>query len=137
MDPIADFLTRIRNANMKKKEKVDIPFSKIKTEIARILKEEGYIANFKAVHNETKGGVVRTKGGVVRVFLKYTPENECVIQGLKRVSKPGSRVYSAYDNIPKVRGAFGISILSTSKGLMTDAQAKAAKIGGEILCQVW
>ena len=130
MDPIADFLTRVRNANMKKKEKVDIPFSKIKTEIARILKEEGYIANFKAVHNETKGGVVR-------VFLKYTPENECVIQGLRRVSKPGSRVYSAYNNIPKVRGAFGISILSTSKGLMTDAQAKAAKIGGEVLCQVW
>ena len=130
MDPIADFLTRIRNANMKKKEKVDIPFSKIKTEIARILKEEGYIANFNAVHNETQGGVVR-------VFLKYTPENECVIQGLKRVSKPGSRVYSAYNNIPKVRGAFGISILSTSKGLMTDAQAKAEKIGGELLCQVW
>lgn len=115
---------------MKKKEKVDIPFSKIKTEIARVLKEEGYIANFKAVHNETKGGVVR-------VFLKYTPENECVIQGLKRISKPGSRVYSAYNNIPKVRGAFGVTILSTSKGVMTDAKAKAEKIGGELLCQVW
>ena len=130
MDPIADFLTRIRNANMKKKEKVDIPFSKIKTEIARVLKEEGYIANFKAVHNETKGCVVR-------VFFKYTPENECVIQGLRRVSKPGQRVYSAYNNIPKVRGAFGITILSTSKGIMTDSQAKAAKMGGELLCQVW
>ena len=115
---------------MKKKEKVDIPFSKIKTEIARILKEEGYISNFKSVHNETKGGVVR-------VFLKYTPENECVIQGLRRVSKPGQRVYSAYTNIPKVRGSFGITILSTSKGIMTDAQAKAEKIGGELLCQVW
>ena len=80
--------------------------------------EEGYISNFKAVHNETKGGVVR-------VFLKYTPENECVIQGLRRVSKPGQRVYSAYSNIPKVRGSFGITILSTSKGIMTDAQAKA------------
>lgn len=115
---------------MKKKEKVDIPFSKIKTEIARILKEEGYISNYKSVHNETKGGVVR-------VFLKYTPENECVIQGLRRVSKPGQRVYSAYTNIPKVRGAFGVTILSTSKGLMTDKQAKADKIGGELICQVW
>lgn len=124
------FLNQNKKRQYEEKRKSGYPFSKIKTEIARILKEEGYIANFKAVHNETKGGVVR-------VFLKYTPENECVIQGLKRVSKPGSRVYSAYNNIPKVRGAFGISILSTSKGLMTDAQAKAAKIGGELLCQVW
>ncbi|WP_428897086.1 small subunit ribosomal protein S8 [Parelusimicrobium proximum] len=130
MDPIADFLTRIRNANMKKKEKVDIPFSKIKTEIARVLKEEGYISNFKNVHNETKGGVIR-------VFLKYTPENESVITGLKRVSKPGKRVYSSYEDVPKVRGAFGVTILSTSKGIMTDAKAKADKVGGELICQVW
>ena len=130
MDPIADFLTRIRNANMKKKEKVDIPFSKIKTEIARVLKEEGYISNYKAVHNETKGGVVR-------VFLKYGPENALVINGLKRMSKPGQRVYSSYADIPHVRGAFGITILSTSKGIMTDTQAKANKLGGELICQVW
>ncbi|ACC98953.1 Ribosomal protein S8 [Elusimicrobium minutum Pei191] len=130
MDPISDFLTRIRNANMKRKEKVDIPFSKIKTEIARVLKEEGYIANYKAVHNETKGGVVR-------VFLKYTPENDVIINGLKRVSRPGQRVYSSYADIPRVRGAFGITILSTSKGIMTDAEAKAKKLGGELLCQVW
>ncbi len=129
MDPIADFLTRIRNANMKKKERVDIPFSKIKTEIARVLKEEGYIANYKAVHNETKGGFVR-------IFLKYT-DNHGVIQGLKRVSRPGRRVYSSYNDIPAVRGAFGASILSTSKGIMTDAQAKEHKIGGEVLCQIW
>ena len=95
MDPIADFLTRIRNANMKKKERVDIPFSKIKTEIARVLKEEGYISNYKAIHNETKGGFVR-------VFLKYTDDNLSVIQGLKRVSRPGRRVYSSYTDIPSV-----------------------------------
>ena len=130
MDPIADFFTRIRNANMKKKEKVDIPFSKIKTEIARVLKEEGYISNFKAVHNETKGGVVR-------IFLKYTPENDVIINGLKRMSRPGQRVYSSYSDIPRVRGAFGVTILSTSKGIMTDAQAKESKLGGELLCQVW
>jgi small subunit ribosomal protein S8 len=130
MDPIADFLTRIRNANMKKKERVDIPFSKIKTEIARVLKEEGYISNYKAIHNETKGGFVR-------VFLKYTDGNESVIQGLKRISRPGRRVYSSYQDIPTVRGAFGTSILSTSKGIMTDGKAKEAKVGGEVLCQIW
>ncbi len=130
MDPIADFLTRIRNANMKKKERVDIPFSKIKTEIARVLKEEGYIANYKAIHNETKGGFVR-------VFLKYTDKNTGVIQGLKRVSRPGKRVYSSYENIPTVRGAFGTSIISTSKGIMTDEKAKTEKVGGEVLCQIW
>ncbi|WP_428066559.1 30S ribosomal protein S8 [Candidatus Proelusimicrobium volucris] len=130
MDPIADFLTRIRNANMKKKERVDIPFSKIKTEIARVLKEEGYISNYKAIHNETKGGFVR-------VFLKYTDDNLSVIQGLKRVSRPGRRVYSSYTDIPTVRGAFGTSILSTSKGIMTDAKAREEKVGGEVLCQIW
>ncbi len=130
MDPIADFLTRIRNANMKKKERVDIPFSKVKTEIARVLKEEGYISNYKALHSETKGGFVR-------VFLKYTPENNSVIQGLRRVSRPGRRIYSSYNDIPTVRGAFGMAILSTSKGIMTDAKAKEEKVGGEVLCQVW
>ena len=131
MDPIADFLTRVRNASMKKKERVDIPFSKIKTEIARVLKEEGYITNYKAIHNETKGGFVR-------VWLKYTVDgNESVIQGLKRVSRPGKRVYSSYEDIPAVRGAFGTSILSTSKGVMTDNKAKEIKVGGEVICQIW
>ncbi len=130
MDPIADFLTRIRNANMKRKEKVDIPFSKIKTEIARVMKEEGYISNYKAIHNETKGGFVR-------VFLKYNDAETSVIQGLKRVSRPGRRVYSGHEDIPAVRGAFGTSILSTSKGIMTDEQAKKQKVGGEVLCQIW
>ncbi|MDR1124365.1 MAG: 30S ribosomal protein S8 [Elusimicrobiota bacterium] len=130
MDPIADFLTRIRNASMKKKERVDIPFSKIKFEIARVMKEEGYIANYKAIHNETKGGFVR-------VFLKYDDKNESVIQGLRRVSRPGKRVYSSYDDIPVVRGAFGTSVISTSKGVMTDGKAKDSKVGGEVLCQIW
>jgi len=130
MDPIADFLTRIRNASMKGKERVDIPFSKIKTEIARVMKEEGYIANYKAIHNETKGGFVR-------VFLKYSDGNNSVIQGIKRVSRPGKRVYSSYAEVPAVRGAFGTSILSTSKGIMTDSSAKEQKIGGEVLCQIW
>jgi small subunit ribosomal protein S8 len=115
---------------MKKKERVDIPFSKIKTEIARVMKEEGYIANYKAIHNETKGGFVR-------VFLKYDDKNESVIQGLRRISRPGKRVYSSYEDVPAVRGAFGTSILSTSKGVMTDGKAKDSKVGGEVLCQIW
>ncbi len=130
MDPIADMLTRIRNGCMKGKERVDVPFSKLKTEIARILKDEGYIANFKPVHNESKRGIVR-------VFLKYTTEKESAIHGIQRVSKPGCRVYRSYRDIPKVRGPFGISILSTPLGLMTDEDARKKKVGGEIICQVW
>ncbi|MCX5783640.1 MAG: 30S ribosomal protein S8, partial [Elusimicrobia bacterium] len=104
MDPIADFLTRIRNGSLKGKEKVDAPFSKIKFEIGRVLKEEGYIANIKVVHNENKRGVVR-------VFLKYTADKEAVISDIKRVSKPSCRVYSSCGKTPKIRGAFGASIL--------------------------
>jgi len=130
MDVIADLLTRIRNANMKSKEKADVPFSKMKEEILKVLKQEGFISNYKLFHNDNKGGVIR-------VFLKYTDAGEKVIHGLSKVSKPGRRIYSAYDQIPKVRGAFGVSILSTSKGIMTDADAKEQKIGGEVLCQVW
>lgn len=130
MDPIADLLTRIRNASMKKKEKVDVPFSNMKVEITRVLKEEGFISNYKTVHNENNRGVVR-------VFLKYTPTNDSVITGIKRVSKPGCRTYRPYTNIPKVRGPFGVSILSTSKGIMTDTDARKNKVGGEVLCQVW
>ncbi|MBT3393159.1 MAG: 30S ribosomal protein S8 [Elusimicrobiaceae bacterium] len=130
MDQIADLLTRIRNVNAKKKEKTDIPFSKLKEEILRVLKDEGFILNYKAFHNDNKGGIIR-------VFLKYSAKNEPVIQGLKRVSKPGNRVYSAHDSIPKVRGSYGISILSTSEGVMTSSKAKKKKVGGEVLCQVW
>lgn len=130
MDPIADFLTRVRNANSKGKDRVDVPFSKIKLGIARILKDEGFIANFKSIYSDNKRGIIR-------VFLKYTPEKETVIKGLRRVSKPGLRVYRSYDAIPKVRGAFGISILSTPQGVITDVQAKEKKVGGEVLCQIW
>jgi len=130
MDPIADLLTRVRNASTKGKEKVDIPFSKIKSEIAKILKEEGYISNYKIVQNESKRNIVR-------IFLKYTDSKESVIHGIKRISRPGCRIYRPCDEIPKVRGPFGISILSTSSGLMSDEEAKKKKVGGEILCQVW
>ncbi len=130
MDPIADLLTRIRNANAKLKDRVDIPYSNLKMEIVRVLKEEGFIANYKSLYNEGRRGSIR-------VFLKYSPEKELVIRGLKRVSRPGLRVYRSYREIPKVRGAFGVTILSTPGGVLTDRQAKEKKVGGEILCQVW
>ncbi|MDD4004749.1 MAG: 30S ribosomal protein S8 [Elusimicrobiaceae bacterium] len=132
MDPIADLLTRVRNAAMKRKERVDIPFSKMKLEIVRVLKDEGYIANYKEI--PAAEGKPR---GTVRVFLKYSEGNDGLIGGLKRISRPGCRIYRSYLDIPKVRGPFGISILSTSKGVMSDADAKANKVGGEVLCQVW
>ena len=131
MDTVADLLTRIRNANMKLKDRVDIPLSKLKLEIVRILKEEGFIANYKTL--QANGG----KAGALRVFLKYSPEKEAVIQGLKRISRPGLRIYRPYNDIPKGRGGLVVTILSTSKGLLTDKQARENKVGGEILCQVW
>lgn len=131
MDAIADLLTRIRNANAKQKDRIDVPFSKIKQELVRALKEEGFIANYKPVFNEGK------KPGVIRVFLKYSPTKECVIRGLQRVSKPGLRVYRSYREIPKVRGGMGVTLLSTPAGVLTDKQARDKKVGGEILCQVW
>ena len=130
MDPIADLLTRIRNANMRKLDRIDVSFSKIKLEIVRILKEEGFIANFKSLYPNNKKGTIR-------VFLKYSPEKERVIQDLKRVSKPGLRVYRPYDGIPRPRSGYSVTILSTSKGVLTDRQAKEKKVGGEVLCQVW
>ena len=131
MDPIADLLNRIRNANARLKDRVDVPFSKLKLEIVRILKEEGFVANFKSLYSS--GG----KNGVIRVFLKYSPTKEAVIRGINRVSKPGLRVYRSYQDIPRVRGGFPVTILSTSSGVMSQAQAKEKKVGGEILCQVW
>ena len=131
MDPIADLLTRIRNANIRQKDRVDVPMSKMKMEVVRVLKEEGFIANFKTLYNGTN------KQGTIRVFLKYSPTKEAVIRGIKRVSKPGLRVYGSYKDIPRVRGGFAVTILSTSQGVMTGRQAKEKKVGGEILCQVW
>jgi small subunit ribosomal protein S8 len=129
-DPIADFLTRLRNAADAKHQRVDVPASRLKTEIARILKEEGYISTFKVV-DESK-----TKR-MLRVFLKYTPDRRSVITGLRRVSRPGQRRYAGSLEIKQVVGGLGISILTTPKGLMTGRAARKAKIGGEILCEVW
>ncbi|HYA96538.1 MAG TPA: 30S ribosomal protein S8 [Methylomirabilota bacterium] len=129
-DPIADFLTRIRNAVSAKHARLDLPASKLKVEIARILKEEGYIASFKMVE-ENK---VRK---VLRVFLKYTPDRRSVITGLRRVSRPGSRRYVGAAEIKPVVGGLGISILTTPKGLMSGRAARRARIGGEVLCEIW
>jgi len=128
-DPIADMLTRIRNGSKAKLEKVDIPSSKLKLEIAKILKDEGYIKNLKMVKDRRQG--------VIRVYLKYTDDEVPVIQGLKRVSKPGCRVYAGNDAIPKVLAGLGVAILSTPKGIQTGKQAKKDNVGGEVLCHVW
>ncbi|MDE6058970.1 MAG: 30S ribosomal protein S8 [Clostridia bacterium] len=128
-DPIADMLTRIRNALMVKKETVEIPASNMKREIARILLEEGYVKDVKEVEDEHNGKLV--------VTLKYTERHQSVISGLERVSKPGLRSYSGAQTMPKVLGGFGIAIVSTNKGIMTDKQAKAANVGGEVLCYVY
>ncbi|MFY0544885.1 30S ribosomal protein S8 [Brevibacillus sp. H7] len=128
-DPIADMLTRIRNANMVRHEKVEIPASTIKKEIARLLKEEGFIRDAEFVEDN--------KQGIIRVFLKYGPNNERVITGLKRISKPGLRVYAKSTEVPRVLGGLGCAILSTSSGVMTDKQARQARVGGEVLAYVW
>lgn len=129
-DPIADMLTRVRNGSRARLEKVDMPGSKLKERIAQVLKDEGYVKNFRMI---TEGGGKST----LRVFLKYTPENEAVISGLKRVSRPGLRVYVQTTDIPKVMSGLGISILSTPKGVLTDRAARKANVGGELLCTVW
>jgi small subunit ribosomal protein S8 len=129
-DPIGDFLTRIRNASAAKHQRVDVPVSKLKTEIARILKDEGYISTFKLVdENKTRK--------MLRVFLKYTPDRRSVITGVKRISRPGVRSYQGFMDIRPVVGGLGISILTTPKGLMSGRAARKAKIGGELLCEVW
>ncbi|MBI5190772.1 MAG: 30S ribosomal protein S8 [Nitrospirae bacterium] len=128
-DPIADMLTRIRNANMAKLEKLDIPSSNLKLELARVLKDEGYIKNFKLLKDR--------KQGIVRVYMKYSPEEVRVINGLKRVSSPGNRVYVGADEIPRVMGGMGVAILSTSKGVMADRESRKQNIGGEVLCYIW
>jgi len=128
-DPVADFLTRIRNAMRARHQKLDVPASKLKAEIARILKEEGYIANYKPTEEDGMK--------VIRVYLKYGPNNESVIRDLKRVSRPGCRVYQGKNDIRRVQGGFGIAILTTPKGVMTGRQARREGVGGEILCEVW
>ena len=128
-DPIADMLTRIRNGAMAKKETVDMPASNLKVEIAKVLKAEGYISAYKLLKDD--------KQGILNVALKYGENKVNVIEGIKRVSKPGSRVYVKTDAVPKVINGYGIAILSTSKGLMVDREARKSKVGGEILCNVW
>ena len=132
MDPIADLLTGIRNANSRMKDRVDVPYSKIKFEIVKLLKDEGFIANYKSLY---PAGV---KYGILRVFLKYSPTKEAAIRGLKRISKPGLRVYRSYRQLPmKNPNGMSVSILSTPEGFFTERQAIEKKIGGEVLCQVW
>ena len=128
-DPIADFLTRIRNANMVKHESVEVPASKMKRDIAEILKNEGFIRDVEYIDDD--------KQGIIRVFLKYGKNNERVISGLRRISKPGLRSYVKADAVPKVLNGLGIAILSTSEGVMTDKAARAKKIGGEVIAYVW
>ncbi|MEY8662253.1 30S ribosomal protein S8 [Ligilactobacillus faecis] len=128
-DPIADFLTRIRNANMVKHESVEVPASKMKKNIADILKNEGFVRDVEYIEDD--------KQGIIRVFLKYGKNNERVISGIRRISKPGLRSYVKADEVPKVLNGLGIAILSTSEGVMTDKDARAKKIGGEVVAYVW
>ena len=128
-DPIADMLTRIRNALKARFPKVDVPASKLKTEVARILKDEGYILNYKIVDEGSHKAI--------RVYLKYTPANTPVISNIERVSRPGCRVYVGSGDIPKVLGGLGVNILTTPRGVMTGKSARKEGVGGEVLCQVW
>ena len=128
-DPIADFFTRIRNANMVMHEKVEIPASKTKIAMAEILKNEGFIKAYEQIEDG--------KQGIIRVYLKYGANKEKVITGLKRISKPGLKVYCKKDEIPKVLGGLGIAIISTSKGIVTDKEARKLGLGGEVICYVW
>jgi small subunit ribosomal protein S8 len=128
-DPISDMFVRIRNANVKLHEKVDIPSSKMKMEIARILKEEGYITSYKNMDDK--------KQGILRVYLKYTASKKPVLQGIKRVSKSSLRIYKGYEDMPKTVGGLGVTLVSTSKGLMTDSQSRKENIGGEVIGYVW
>lgn len=130
-DPIADMLTRIRNANIVCHEVVDMPLSRMRAELARILKEEGYIRNFKTFTDP------KQSMPILRLYINYGPEKTRVIQGLKRVSKSGRRIYAGHKSLPKVMGGLGIAIISTSKGIMTDHTARKEGLGGEVLCYVW
>jgi small subunit ribosomal protein S8 len=128
-DPVADMLTKIRNGIMASHDTVDVPGSRLRINIAKILKSEGFIKNYKIISDRRQG--------IIKIFLKYDETGESIISGLKRVSKPSCRVYAKNDKIPMVQNGFGINILSTSKGVMTDKQARKMKVGGEILCAIW
>jgi len=128
-DPIADMLTRVRNAISARHPKVDVPASKLKIELARVLKEEGYIANYKVAEEGAKK--------TIKVYLKYAPDNSPVITKIERVSRPGSRTYTGTKEIPQVQGGLGITILTTASGVMTGRAARKKGVGGEVLCLVW
>lgn len=128
-DPVADLLTRIRNASLEKHEKLEVPASRLKANVIRVLKEEGYIKNFRLVREEGRP--------MIKVFLKYTDEGKSVIQGIRRVSRPGLRKYSSYQELPRPLSGAGISIVSTSKGVISGQKARMEKVGGEVLCEVW
>lgn len=128
-DPIADFLTRIRNAGLVYHDKVEIPASRLKKDLAELLKAEGFIKDVETIQDD--------KQGVIRLYLKYGPNRERVITGLKRISRPGLRVYAKKDEIPKVLGGLGVAVISTSRGIMTDKQARKEGLGGEVLCYIW
>ena len=128
-DPIADMLTRIRNANMVRHEKLEVPASNMKREIAEILKREGFVRDVEYVED--------SKQGIIRIFLKYGQNNERVITGLKRISKPGLRVYAKTSDVPRVLNGLGIALISTSQGLVTDKEARAKQVGGEVVAYVW
>lgn len=128
-DPIADMLTRIRNASLVYHDSVDVPASSLKKELARILKQEGFIRDYRVIDDG--------KQGIVRLYLKYGANKQRVISGLKRISKPGRRVYARRDQIPRVLGGLGVAVLSTSRGVMSDREARQQGVGGEVICYVW
>jgi len=128
-DPIADMLARIKNANTVRREVVEVPASKIKRELARVFKDEGFIRDFEFIDDG--------KQGLLRLYLKYGPNKARVIRGAKRISKPGLRVYAKKDELPKVLGGLGVAVISTPKGIMTDKEARRQGIGGEVICYIW
>ena len=128
-DPVSDLLTRIRNATSVRHDRMDIPASKMKLEIAKILKQEGYIRTFKMIEEGPQG--------IIRIYLKYADDGEPVIHGLRRVSKPGRRVYRGVGELPKVRNGLGVAVISTNRGVVTDEQARGLQVGGEVLCEIW
>jgi small subunit ribosomal protein S8 len=128
-DPISDLLTRIRNAHLAKHDRLDVPTSKLKQEVCRLLQDEGFIRNFRVIEAETRN--------TLRIFLRYSPDGTPAINSLERVSKPGRRIYRGADDIQPVRNGLGVGILSTSQGLLSDRQARERRVGGELLCEVW
>lgn len=128
-DPVSDFLTRIRNATSVRHDRADAPASKMKLEIAKILKQEGYIRTFKMIEEGPQG--------TIRIYLKYADDGEPVIHGLRRVSRPGLRVYRGVEDLPRVRNGLGVAVISTNRGVVTDEQARGLQVGGEVLCEIW